>query len=253
MPRSRASKRYGHDEVWPTALVAMHAALAQMGPALRRRRCPIRGLSEVRTGARREPDALQGWRISVTHVRGGATVIAVGNRAADTSGEESLAPVRLRAEPSYESFFRSEYRGLVALAYALTGSRVVGEDLAQDSLLVAYRRWDYVAGLDRPEAWVRRTCTNMASSWRRRKGAEIRALVRSGSARVDAPTTGANDSEEFWASIRRLPRRQAQCVALRYVYECSVAEIAAMLSCSEGSVKQHLARAKSRLQTHLGR
>jgi RNA polymerase sigma-70 factor, ECF subfamily len=192
----------------------------------------------------------------VTRARGGATVIAVGNRAADASGDdESLAPVQLRAEPSYESFFRSEYRGLVALAYALTGSRTVGEDLAQDALLVAYRRWDDIAGLDRPEAWVRRTCVHLASSWRRRTGAEIRALIRSGSARSNAPIIdpdAVDEGEEFWANVRRLPRRQAQCVALRYVYECPVAEIATMLSCSEGSVKQHLARAKARLQASFG-
>jgi RNA polymerase sigma factor (sigma-70 family) len=192
----------------------------------------------------------------VTPARSGARVIAVGERATDASGdEEKLAPVRLRAEPSYESFFRSEYRGLVALAYAMTGSRVVGEDLAQDALLVAYRRWDYIAGLDRPEAWVRRTCTYLASSWRRRKGAEIRAMVRSGSTRVNPPTLdpAADDgAEEFWANVRKLPRRQAQCIALRYVYECPVAEIAMILGCSEGSVKQHLARAKASLQASLG-
>jgi RNA polymerase sigma factor (sigma-70 family) len=193
----------------------------------------------------------------VTPARSGARVIAVVDRAADASGgDEQLAPVRLRAEPSYESFFRSEYRGLVALAYAMTGSRVVGEDLAQDALLVAYRRWDYIAGLDRPEAWVRRTCTNLATSWRRRKGAELRALIRSGPpSGGDAPTanTGATDDDEaFWARVRRLPKRQAQCVALRYVYGCSVAEVAEMLGCTEGSVKKHLARAKERLQAAFG-
>jgi RNA polymerase sigma factor (sigma-70 family) len=189
----------------------------------------------------------------VTRAHGDAKVNAVGSHAA--GDEDKLAPVRLRSAPSYESFFRSEYRGLVALAYAMTGSQVVGEDLAQEALLVAYRRWDYVAGLDRPETWVRRTCTYLASSWRRRKGAEIRAMVRSGSRRVSPPSRDPDVEDggvEFWANVRKLPRRQAQCVALRYVYECPVAEIATMLGCSEGSVKQHLARAKARRQASLG-
>jgi RNA polymerase sigma factor (sigma-70 family) len=179
----------------------------------------------------------------------------MASRASDSSNSEELAPVRLRAEPSYESFFRDQYRGLVALAYALTGSRVVGEDLAQDSLLVAYRRWDYVAGLDRPEAWVRRTCVHLASSWWRRKGAELRALVRSGAttpAMQAVDTRALDEGEAFWTNVRRLPKRQAQCVALRYVYECPVAEIATMLGCTEGTVKQHLSRAKAHLQTSLG-
>ncbi len=154
--------------------------------------------------------------------------------------EELLPPVRLRAEPSYEAFFRNEYRGLVALAYSLTGSRGSAEDLAQDALLVAFRRWEQVAQLDRPEAWVRRTCANLATSWRRRKGAEFRAMARMGSGAVDAPTSDAgamDDDEVFWAHVRRLPRRQAQCIALRYVYGCPLAEIAEMLAFTEGSVK----------------
>ena len=169
--------------------------------------------------------------------------------------EELLPPVRLQAEPSYEAFFRNEYRGLVALAYSLTGSRGSAEDLAQDALLVAFRRWEQVAQLDRPEAWVRRTCANLATSWRRRKGAEFRAMARMGSRGGDTPTPDAgamDDDEVFWAHVRRLPRRQAQCIALRYVYGCPVAEIAEILAFTEGSAKQHLARAKARLQTDLG-
>jgi RNA polymerase sigma-70 factor (sigma-E family) len=179
----------------------------------------------------------------------------MADRAFDDASLEQLAPVRIQAAPSYESFFRSEYRGLVALAYSLTGSRGTGEDLAQDALLVAYRRWEHVSQLDRPAAWVRRTCVHLATSWRRRKGAELRAMLRLGPPRSDepAPDAGAaGGGNEFWANVRRLPSRQAQCIALRYVYGCSVAEVAEVLGCSEGSVKQHLGRAKARLQTDLG-
>jgi RNA polymerase sigma-70 factor (sigma-E family) len=190
----------------------------------------------------------------VPRARSGARVIVVADRAADDSGPDPLTPLRIQTEPSYESFFRAEYRGLVALAYALTGSRSAGEDLAQDALLVAYRRWEHVVELDRPEAWVRRTCAHLATSWRRRKGAEFRAMLRLGPPGADEPAdTDPTDGDEvFWANVRRLPRRQAQCVALRYVYGCPVAEIAQILGCSEGSVKQHLARAKTRLQAGLG-
>ena len=79
-------------------------------------------------------------------------------------------------------------------------------------------------------------------------------MARLGSRRDDTPTSDAGtvDDEAFWAHVRRLPRRQAQCIALRYVYGCSVAEIAEILTFTAGTVKQHLARAKARLQTDLG-
>ena len=75
----------------------------------------------------------------------------------------------------------------------------------------------------------------------------MRALVRTGPACGGA----AGPDEAFWAEVRRLPRRQAQCIALRYVYGCPVTEVADVLGCSEGSVKQHLARAKDRLARRL--
>ena len=50
--------------------------------------------------------------------------------------------------------------------------------------------------------------------------------------------------ETFWIEVRRLPRRQAQAAALRYVYDLSVADIALTMGCSEGAVKVHLSRAR---------
>jgi RNA polymerase sigma-70 factor (ECF subfamily) len=57
--------------------------------------------------------------------------------------------------------------------------------------------------------------------------------------------------DAFWDHVRRLPRRQAQVVALRYVYDLEVADIARTLGCSEGSVKVHLSRARHTLATRL--
>lgn len=60
-------------------------------------------------------------------------------------------PVVRGLEP-FESFYQRERRSMIALAFALSRSRVGAEDLAQDALMSAYRRWDEVGRLDRPEA-----------------------------------------------------------------------------------------------------
>ena len=59
-------------------------------------------------------------------------------------------------------------------------------------------------------------------------------------------------AEEFWQAVRALPKRQAQTAALRYLYELPVAEIAETLEISQGSVKQHLSRARVALVVQLG-
>ncbi|MCJ7725771.1 MAG: hypothetical protein MUP76_05210, partial [Acidimicrobiia bacterium] len=65
-------------------------------------------------------------------------------------------PPPIRAVADFETFYRTEYRPVVGLAYALSGSRIAAEDIAQDAFLAAHKQWDRVAFYDRPEAWVRR-------------------------------------------------------------------------------------------------
>jgi hypothetical protein len=48
----------------------------------------------------------------------------------------------------------------------------LAEDVAQEAMLVVYRKWRTAAELDRPDLWVRRVCTNLAVSSFRRKMVE---------------------------------------------------------------------------------
>lgn len=148
----------------------------------------------------------------------------------------------------FDDFYGAELPRLVALARALCGS-VVADDVAQEAMLAAYRRWRYVGDLDHPEAWVRRTCSNLAVSQYRRKVVELRALTRLSSRPPPATLEPADDA--FWTAVRGLPKRQAQAAALRYLYELDVADIARTLDITEGSVKQHLTRARARLVQEL--
>ena len=63
----------------------------------------------------------------------------------------------------FDDFYRAELPRLVVLARALCGA-AVAEDVAQEAMLAAYRRWRHVSDLENPEAWVRRTCGNLAVS-----------------------------------------------------------------------------------------
>jgi len=158
---------------------------------------------------------------------------------------ERAPTVRLDPPEPFEVFYRREFVTAVALARALSGP-ALADDVAQEAMLAAYRRWEEVSRLDLPVAWVRRVTVNIATSGLRRRAAEARALLRLGARRGDY--AGLDPAhEDFWADVRRLPRRQAQVAALHYVDDLSVADIAVVLDCSEGTVKQHLARARKAL------
>ena len=153
----------------------------------------------------------------------------------------------------FESFYRREYRRAVALAYTFTGSGVVAEDLAQESLLAAHRHWEKVCRFDNPQAWLRRVLMNRATSFHRTRAAEWRAARRVASRQETVKFDPGLEPEdaEVWEAVRRLPRRQAQVIVLRYVDELSLEEIAETLGCSAGTVKSHLHRGRVRLAQRL--
>ena len=138
---------------------------------------------------------------------------------------------------------------MVALAAAVTGSNLAAEDIAQEALVRAYRRWDRVAAYDKPGAWLRRVTINLALSSRRRAAGELRARLRLGQGRETGPTLGPapSDHDEVWAAVRRLPGQQRAAIALHYLEDRPVAEIAEILECAESTAKVHLHRGRAAL------
>ena len=166
---------------------------------------------------------------------------------------EVAAPQRPAAavrRAGFDEFYAAELPRLVALARGLCPAHLA-EDVAQEAMLVAYRRWREVIELERPDLWVRRTCANLAVSQFRRRMVELRATARLAGRRQPMPQL-SEAGEEFWAAVRSLPQRQAQSAALRYVYDMPLADIAETMGCSDGTVKQHLSRARVALATALG-
>jgi RNA polymerase sigma-70 factor (ECF subfamily) len=172
--------------------------------------------------------------------------------AAPVPGDVRSGPV------AFDDLYRDEWTGLVAFGWSLTGDWATAEELAQDAFADAYRRWDDVGGLDRPGAWVRRAVLNRATSVHRHRGVERRGLVRLGARTTTeadvhhADRTGDAAADRvgdpaFWAAVRDLPDRQAAAVALHYLEDRPVAEIAEILGCSAATVKVHLHRGRQAL------
>ena len=150
----------------------------------------------------------------------------------------------------FEAFYAREFRSVVGLAFALSGSRSRAEDLAQEAFVAMFRRWDEVSGFDDPGAWVRRVTANRSVSWFRRAAAEGRALLRLGSPDGDSPEIDV-DADALWVEVRRTAPRQAQVIALHKVAQRTVPEIGRILECSENTVKTHLQRARATLAQRL--
>ncbi len=152
---------------------------------------------------------------------------------------------------SFEDFYRRQFPDLLLLARALAGD-LAAEDVAQESMVVTYRDWSRICAMRSPVGYVRRICAHKAVSVTRRRLAERRALRKVAPPVVATVEQVADDSARFWAEVRRLPRRQAQAVALFYGLDLPVADVAETLGCAEGTVKVHLSRARTELASRLG-
>jgi RNA polymerase sigma-70 factor (ECF subfamily) len=151
---------------------------------------------------------------------------------------------------SFDAFYEARYAGVVRLAFVLTGRSDVAEELAQDAFLAAYRHWGRIEGYESPEGWIRRVVTNRCLSDRRRRGVELRLLARLGRERA-VPVHLPEESEQLWAVVRSLPRRQAQVLALIFLDDLSVADVAAVLGCGEETVRTHLRRGRAEVARRL--
>jgi RNA polymerase sigma factor (sigma-70 family) len=157
------------------------------------------------------------------------------------------------AADGYDAFYRAMAPRLVVLGRSITGSTAVAEEVAQEALFVAHRRWAMVTQLDRPDLWVRRVAANRCISIWRRRAVEHRANQRYERTVRAAPAQrqpGGAD-EEIWAAVRQLPRRQAAAVTLHYLDQLSTTEIAEVLGCSPSTVQTHLARGRAALRSRL--
>jgi RNA polymerase sigma factor (sigma-70 family) len=123
------------------------------------------------------------------------------------------------------------------------------EDLAPEAFIAARRNWDTVGGSDKPEAWVRRVVSNLSVSRFRKRPNELMTLTCLAGFRDERSTLPElpSEAEEFWSHVRKLPKRQAQVIALHYLEDRPVNEFAEILECTPNTVKVHLHKGRRKL------
>lgn len=175
-------------------------------------------------------------------------MVEVGNREeAGSSGIDD-------ADTVLSALFRSQYARLVGLARLLLDDRAQAEEVVQEAFARTYASWGRVRDRDDALPYVRQVVVNLARGGLRRRrtarGVRLTPAPDVVSAEIVAATL--ERKREIADAVRALPRRQRECVVLRYYLDCSIAETAAALKISSGSVKQHLHRAHAALALDLG-
>ena len=149
----------------------------------------------------------------------------------------------------YEEFVASRYREIVRFGALVTGDGRLGEDLAQEGLIAAYRSWHRLGVPDgRPEAYVRKVMVRAAMRARRRRW---RGEVPTEDLPDSSGRGFADDSDlsvQVFAALRRLPVDQRVVLVLRFWADVSEAEVAQTLGVAVGTVKSRTSRALAALR-----
>jgi RNA polymerase sigma-70 factor (sigma-E family) len=151
-----------------------------------------------------------------------------------------------RWEPAYCEFFAARQRSFMRTAYAMLGSWTAAEDATQQTFTALYAKWPGISP-DRIEAYARRVLVNTCIGIYRQRSREI--------LRGEVPERGVREEHDerlaLLAALTQLTARDRAVLALRFLDDLPVAEVAAILDVPEGTVKSQTSRALGRLQSVL--
>lgn len=169
----------------------------------------------------------------------------VGGLAGRTDGP--AGPVDVAA------MFDAEAASLTRLARFYVDDKTAAEDLVQEAFIRFARHQGRLRDPERATAYLRSIVVNLARDHNRRGFVSWRHRPP---AQPDSPSAAetAEEHAERTAvvrALRALPRRQRDCVTLRYYYDLPIADIAATLGLSVNTVKTHLHRGLEALGTTL--
>lgn len=215
----------------------------------------------LRTGKSRLRDVNQQKEDTSDEVEMAATTTMPGHIS-----EQWMATKEAPDRADFDQVAR-EYRPQI-FRFLLSSTRdaELAETLTQDCLMKAYRNWNSFRGDSRVLTWLLRIAINLQKDqWRNRRLQFWRQTTTNA---VDVSEAGnwlpseASTPEQqvaarqqvklVWQAVEKLSGRQRSIFLLRHVEEMEIAEIAAAMGLSEGTVKAHLSRATGRVREELG-
>ena len=156
--------------------------------------------------------------------------------------------------------FDQEHRRLVRLCARLTGVREPADDLAQETLVEAWRNRHKWTGYGSPYAWLSRIAVNVCWRWRRRRGRDSERTIETTDEILENTLLAPSWQEELEQSellalldraLDALPTATRELLVAKYVEDVSVNELSERLGATTGALAVRLHRGRQALQNIL--
>lgn len=163
-------------------------------------------------------------------------------------GQPSAPPATLCCVgPTFEEFAAARTAALLRYAHVLTGSPHRAQDLVQDALAAAWRRWDRISDGSH-EGYVRTSILHGYLGSYRRVGRWERLTPALPERRVEDHADDAVLRDALVLALAQLPPRMRAVLVLRYLEDMTEAQAAAALGVSVGTVKSTASKALGKLR-----
>jgi RNA polymerase sigma-70 factor (ECF subfamily) len=160
-------------------------------------------------------------------------------------------PAEAAGVDTLDALFRAHYARLVRALTLVSGSRESAADAVQEAFVKAHLHWPRIARYDDPVGWIRRIAINRLRDDRRRSVRKQRAIDRLASETSASTSLESPEDADLQWMLSQLPRQQRLALALFYIEELSVVEVARAMRISDGTVKFHLHQGRERLRNVL--
>jgi RNA polymerase sigma-70 factor (sigma-E family) len=154
-----------------------------------------------------------------------------------------------RDDDEFVDFAESSRDRLRRTAYLMCGDWHRSSDIVQEALIRVYVAWPRLERKGGMTAYARRAVVSVAIDQSRRRSSTELPSAHDETVRGSGDVaTGVVDRDLLLRALALLPKRQRACVVLRYYEDLPVADVAAALGISEGTVKSQTSRALATLK-----
>lgn len=137
------------------------------------------------------------------------------------------------------------------IAYSVLRQREEAEDVAQETLIRAYRRFHQLRDRSRFRGWLVRMAFRLALDHQRqarRRQARERDAAGTGAVERAGGAGSIDDTERLWRAIDALPDKLRWPIVLAAIEGHDLRQVAALVGVPEGTIKSRLFLARRRLK-----